>query len=104
MSLEPMNIECPCCKTVLVIDKKTGKVIEQRKPILEASESTGDRFEDARKRVESSGSRLEEKVEAAKRAEKEKLSRLDALFKERKKEIEESGEPIDKPEGIFDKL
>ncbi len=102
--MQTIMVTCPDCKTILVVDKNTGAVLEKRKPIVDESESTGDRFEDARLRVEKSSERIEEKVEAAKKAQKEKLAKLDALFSERKKEIEESGEPIDRPEGIFDNL
>lgn len=100
--MDPFEIKCPGCATILIVDRKTGKILETRKPLLEEGESTGDRFEDARKRVEQAGKRIDEKVEAAKKAQNEKLAKLDALFKERAKEIEESGEPIDRPDNIFD--
>lgn len=97
--METFEITCPGCKTILIVDRRTGKIVEKRKPIVE--DSTGDRFEDARLRVKGAGSRIEEKVEAAKKAEKEKLAKLEALFKDRQKEIEEKGEPIEKPDDIF---
>lgn len=96
--METLNVECPGCGTILVVNRKTGKVLESRKPLLEETERTGDRFEDARKRVEQAGDRIARKVEEARRAEKEKLSRLEALFKERKTEIEETGEKIERPD------
>lgn len=96
--METFEIKCPECDTILIVNKKNGKIVEVRKPLLEGEEQTGDRFEDARKRVEQSQDRIDQKVEAAKKAEREKLSRLDALFKERKSEIEEQGEPIERPD------
>ncbi len=102
--MDHLEVKCPGCKTILVVDAKTGKVIETRKPLLDEKETTGDRFADAKKLVETSDKRIEEKVEAAKKAQKEKLSKLDALFSKRKQEIEESGEPIEKPDNPYDNL
>ena len=99
--MKNFEIKCPDCNTILIVDRLNGKILEVRKPLLEESESTGDRFEDARKRVESSGDRVNEKVEEVKRAQKEKMAKLDALFSERKKEIEDSGEPVEKPDSVF---
>lgn len=99
--MDTWEVKCPDCNTVLIVDRKTGKVLEVRRPIVEKGESTGDRFEDARAKVRSIHERAEAKFEATRKAEKEKLSKLDALFKERKKEIEEGGEPIEKPESPF---
>ncbi len=100
--METLEVKCPGCKMILIVDKKSGKVVEKRKPLVEEGESTGDRFEDARKLVKTADKRIEEKVEAAKKAQKEKLSKLDALFSKRKQEIEESGEPIEKPDNPYD--
>lgn len=101
--MDPFEIKCPGCETILIVDRKTGKVLEARKPLLENGEGSGDRFEDARKRVEQSGDRIAQKVEAARRAESEKLKKLDALFKERQKEISETGEEVERPENPFDR-
>jgi predicted nucleic acid-binding Zn-ribbon protein len=99
--MKTLQVKCPGCSSILVVDAKTGKVVEHRKPLLDESESTGDRFADARKRVETASERIERQVEEAKQAQKDKLSKLESLFQERKKEIEESGEPIEKPESPF---
>lgn len=95
---ETLQVECPECGTVLVVVRKTGKVIEVRKPLLDKDQQSGDRFEDARRRVEEANQRIEDKVAAAKKAQDEKLSKLDALFKDRKKEIEEEGEEVERPD------
>ncbi len=87
---ETMKVNCPICKSVLVVEKKTGKVVETRKPILE--ESTGDRFEDAFLKVKKSSAIAEEKFRAAREKEKHKREKLDALFSERLKEVKEKGE------------
>lgn len=96
--METLNVTCPDCGTVLVVNKKNGKIVEVRKPLLEDGERTGDRFEDARKRVREADQRIEEKVNAAKEAQKTKLDRLEALFKDRKDEIETTGEEIERPD------
>jgi len=101
-SKKTVEVTCPCCRTILVLDRQTHKVLEKRPPLLAEEESTGDRWSDARKLVDTAGERISKKVEAAKEAQKNKLSRLDALFRERKQELEESGEPIDRPDNIFD--
>lgn len=98
MAIETLEIKCPGCDTVLIVNRKNGKVLEVRKPLLDKDEATGDRFDDARKRVDQMQERIDQKVEAAKKAEREKLARLDALFKERKSEIEEKGEAIERPD------
>jgi len=90
------EVKCPGCNLILIIDRVTGKVLEQRKPLVEAGESTGDRFEDAFLRVKKSGERVETKVAQAKEREKSKMDRLNKLFDESlKKKIEEgdTGKP-----------
>ena len=96
---EILKVTCPVCKSVLVIEKKTGKVIETRKPILE--ESTGDRFKDAFQKVKQSSKIAEEKFKQAREKERDKLKKLDALFSEKLKEVKEKGE-IGPPERPFD--
>jgi hypothetical protein len=97
--LDTINVICPECDCILVVDKKNGKVIETRKPIIE--ESTGDRFLDAFQKVKKSSSIAEEKFRAAREKEKEKMTKLDALFSEKLKEIKENGD-TGKPRSPFD--
>lgn len=40
-----LKVTCPCCDTILIVDRLTGKLLETRKPLIK--ESTGDRFKDA---------------------------------------------------------
>jgi len=95
--IETMNIACPECKCILVINRKTGDVVEVRKPILE--ESTGDRFKDAFEKVKRSPAVTEEKFRQAREKEKDKFKKLDALFAEKLKEVKEKGDvgPPDRP-------
>ncbi|MBN1899715.1 hypothetical protein JW926_00150 [Candidatus Sumerlaeota bacterium] len=98
--VETINVRCPECKCVIVVDKKTGEVIETRKPILE--DSTGDRFKDAFEKVKKSQEIAEEKFRAAREKEKNKFQKLDALFKEKMKEVKEKGEEGLPPERPYD--
>lgn len=97
--MEVWEVKCPGCDTVLVIDRKTGKLLESRKPILE--ESSGDRFEDARQRVLTAKERAEKRFADAKKRESEKYSKLDALFKEKAEELRD--QPIERPEHPMDR-
>jgi hypothetical protein len=82
------EIRCPGCNLILIVDRVTGKVLEQRKPLVE--DSTGDRFKDAFLRVEKLGERVESKVAQVKEREKTKMDRLNKLFDQSmKKKIEE---------------
>ncbi|MGF1572450.1 MAG: hypothetical protein ACFCU1_05195 [Sumerlaeia bacterium] len=101
--MKPLEVKCPGCNGVLIIDSKTGAILEHRKPLLKEGETTGNRFDDARKRVDTAAERLAKKVAEAEEAQRTKMSRLDALFSERKSELEESGEPIERPEGFGDR-
>lgn len=91
--IETINVTCPDCGTVLVVNRKTGKVLEVRRALVE--DSTGDRFEDAIKKVKRSGDEMERKFQEAQRRESEKMSKLDQIFKENLKKAKE--EPIVRP-------
>ena len=88
-----LKVECPKCKTILIIDRVTGKLIETREPLIK--ESTGDRFQDAIKKAQSSSKDVEDKFNKSKEAEKHKLQDLDNLFKKSLEEIKKEG-PIKK--------
>lgn len=86
------QITCPECKTILIVERRTGKIVEVRRPILDSS--TGDRFEDAVKKVRERETLADEKFRKALESQKTKKSRLDQLFQETLKKVEESGEDI----------
>lgn len=94
-----LQITCPECKTILIVERRTGKIVEVRRPILD--QSTGDRFEDAVKKVRERTSVAEEKFRKALENEKTKKSKLDQLFQEKLKKVEESGEEV-RPPNPFD--
>ena len=93
------QITCPCCNTILVVERRTGKVVEERRPILE--QSTGDRYQDALKKVRERGSIAEEKFKKFQAERSTKAAKLDSLFKDTVKKVKESGEEI-KPFNPYD--
>lgn len=93
------QVKCPCCTTILVIDRRTGEILDERRPILD--QSTGDRYQDALKKVRERGSVAEEKYRKFQEERSSKMDKLDALFKDTVKQVEESGEEI-KPFNPFD--
>lgn len=88
------QIPCPCCDTILIVERKSGKILEERKPILE--QSSGDRYEDALKKVRQRPGQAEEKYSRFQSEQDAKKARLNALFDDRLKEINDSGEDIEK--------
>jgi hypothetical protein len=88
------EVKCPCCSTILIVDRRSGKILDERRPILE--QSTGDRYQDALKKVRERGSVAEEKFQKFKSERGQKMAKLDALFKDTMKQVEESGEPIER--------
>jgi hypothetical protein len=44
-AVRTMNITCPECKTILVVNKDTGAILEVRTPLVD--DPSGDRFADA---------------------------------------------------------
>ena len=88
------QITCPCCDTILIVERKSGTILEERKPILD--QSTGDRYEDALQKVRERPGQAEEKFIRFKDDQDAKKARLNALFDERLKEINDSGEDIEK--------
>lgn len=99
MSDEFFEIPCPECKTIMIIRRRDGKVLEVRKPIIE--DSTGDRFEDAFKKVKRSQSEIERKVAEARERERTKMDRLNALFNEGMEQAKKDG-PVKPPKRDFD--
>ncbi len=88
---ETIKVTCPCCKTILIVDRKEGKILEERRPILE--ESSGDRFQDAMKKVRGQKEFIESKVRDTKKRQQERKGKLDKLFEEELKKAQEEGPP-----------
>lgn len=94
---ENIKVTCPGCKTVLIIRRRDGKILETREPLLK--ESTGDRFEDAFKKVKSREKEVGSKVENIRRKEQEKLKTADDFFKQA---LERARQSEDKPDNPLD--
>ena len=75
------NIKCPCCDTILVIDRATGKVIEHREPLVD--NPSDDRFADAMHAQKEHSQKLSSLFE-------DKLSGLGEKEEERRNLFEES--------------
>lgn len=43
--IRTVEVRCPCCKTILVVNRETGEVTEERKPLVE--QTSGDKLADA---------------------------------------------------------
>jgi len=97
--VEPFKIICPGCKTILLIDRTSGKIVEVREPLVD--DSSGDRFTDAFKKIKKEREVVEEKFKDFQKKEKEKKKGLEDLFKETLKKAKDSGEE-EKPEHPLD--
>jgi adenine-specific DNA methylase len=83
-------VTCPMCKGMLEVNTENGKVIRH----FEARDRTqsGDALAEAVQAAKCSAALTEEKFKAAQEKEKHKLKRLEETFREKKKEVEESGD------------
>ena len=93
------EIQCPCCNTILVIDRIDGKVIEERRPILE--QSSGDRFKDALIKSKQQKVTIEKKFKLSKNAHKKRSESLQNIFNDSLKKVNESNDKS-KPLTPFD--
>ncbi len=89
--LRTLNITCPCCDTILVVNKDTGEIIEERKPLVE--KSSGDRFKDALQAQKNHSTKLSglfsKSISNVSKNEKERQQLFeDSLKKARKEKIE----------------
>jgi flagellar biosynthesis/type III secretory pathway protein FliH len=94
-----LEIRCPECEVILIVDKRSGKVVETKKSIIE--DNTGDRFEDAFKKVKRSKTEVEQKIQEARKREQNKFDRLNTIFKAGMEKAEKEG-PIEKPDREID--
>lgn len=91
---DTIQVNCPCCNTILIVERKSGNVLEERKSILQ--ESTGDRYEDALLKVKQRPGQAAEKFNRFQAEQDARKARLNALFDDRIKEHAESGEEVEK--------
>ena len=80
MPKEPFKVTCPDCKTILIIDAKSGEIIEKRRPIIE--DSTGDRLKDAFLKAKKREEEADVLFQKAKEKDRERKAKIDNIFKE----------------------
>lgn len=81
---------CPMCGGMLEVNTENGKVVRH----FPKKERVGadDALADALKEVREGSTKLEERFKASREREKHKFDKLDQTFREKKKEVEESGD------------
>ncbi len=94
-----LEVKCPDCGIVLVVNRRTGKTVEVKRSIIE--DTTGDRFKDAEIKIKTSASALEKKVAEAKAREAGKMDRLNAMFAEGLEKAKSEGE-VERPVNPMD--
>jgi len=88
-SIKTYNIKCPCCDTILVIDRVTGKILEERKPLVD--KPSGDRFTDALRSQKEHSKKLDSLFNESISKVKEKETELQDFFEESLKKTREEG-------------
>jgi len=97
---ETFAVKCPKCETILIIDRRTGKTLEVRKPLVKAS--SGDRFEDAILKMKKDKATSETEFDKAMSGLDSRSKKLDKMFKESLKEVQEDGDEGAPPIKPFD--
>ena len=92
-------VACPFCKGMLEVNVENGKVVRRFEP-KEVPEG-GDLLQEGLKAVKGGEAARDRMFQDAREKEKTKLERLERAFREKKKEVEESG-PVTRPESPFD--
>ena len=85
-----MLVTCPFCRGTLEVNAANGKIVRRFPPRDEAE--SDDLLADALKKVKEGESRREKMLREAREKEKGKLERIEKAFREKKREIEESGD------------
>lgn len=87
--LRTLQVTCPECNCILVVNKEDGSVVEVRKPLVE--ESSGDRFTDAMNAAHQHSKKMKDifATRLTEHAQKEK--ERDSLFHESLKKAQEEG-------------
>jgi hypothetical protein len=88
-----VKVQCPCCKSVLVVDRQTGVVLSH-----EEQKSKTKSLEDFLEEEKTKMSRLDEKFKENIEKEKNKFEALDAKFKHAKENKDKLKDP---PPGVM---
>lgn len=89
-----ITVTCPCCQGLLDIDVARQKVLSHKRKVdLEKGEkSVDDIFGDAVNRARSSEAEAERVFEKAREEQRDSAAKLDALFGDMKKKVQEQKE------------
>ncbi len=92
-----LEVSCPHCKTILVIDRQSGEVLEHKR--LTSEEDHQKRIEGAFDRARRASELAEQKFAKAQEREKSKMDRISKLFEETMKKKQEEGDtgPPERP-------
>lgn len=96
MESKQIEIDCPCCKTRLVVDVRTGQLLRARRP--EELDSTGKPvvserdWDDALGKVQGRSQSRETRLDEALNRERDKSQRLDDLFRQARDKLDSGGE------------
>ncbi len=87
-----VSVECPCCRTKLVIDAGNGAVLESREPGSERKEAD---LKDARQLLQEESSRIHDRYRRIVEADKGRGAAMEQKFKDFMEKAQE--EPAPKP-------
>jgi len=88
-AINTFKLTCPCCDTILVVNKVTGEILEYRKPLVE--NPSGDRFADALRAQKDHSEKLNSLFDESISGLKEKDTERQNLFEESLKKTREEG-------------
>ena len=96
MEAKQIEIECPCCKSRLLVDVRTGQLLRSRRPEELDSEGkpvVSERdWDEALGKVRGRSQTGEGRLDEALNRERDKASRLDELFRQAKDKLSSDGE------------
>lgn len=89
----PLRIECPCCKTKLVLDQETGEILSHETPKVDTDAT----FEKAMADVQGGGQRREDAFAKAFQKTKKLDDLLEQKFEEARKKAADDPTPRKNP-------
>ena len=96
METKQIEIDCPCCKTRLLLDVRTGQLLRARRPEELDSEGkpvVSERdWDEALGKVQDRTQSREGRLDEALNRERDKASRLDDLFRQARDKLAKDGE------------
>ena len=97
METKQIEIDCPCCKTRLLVDVRTGQLLRTRRPEELSSEGkpvvSEKDWDEALGKVQGRSQSREGRLDEALNRERDKASRLDELFRQAKDKLSTDREP-----------